>query len=85
MRFLKGKSPRTELNFGFFRAAGAPILEFFDHNPKFVKKGGYPTPPLYSEPIWPDLARRGGGGGRILLIVLMFSKFKSENSYMYFG
>ena len=60
MRFLKGKSPRKELNFEFFRASGAPILEIFDHNPKFVKKGGYPTPPLYSEPICPDLARRGG-------------------------
>ena len=61
MRFLKGKSPRKELNFYFFRAAGAPILEFFDHNPKFVKKGGYPTPPPYIQSrfgrIWPE----GGG------------------------
>ena len=60
MRFLKGKSPRKELNFEIFRAAGAPILEFFDHNPKFVKKGGYPTPP----PIFrADLAGFGQKGG----------------------
>ena len=72
MRFLKGKSPRKELNLEFFRAAGAPILEFFDHNPKFVKKGGVSNPPLYSEPIWPDLVRRGG---RILLIVLIVLNF----------
>ena len=61
MRFLKGKSPRKKLKFVFFRAAGAPILEFFDHNPKFVKKGRASDPPLYSKPIWADLLRRGGG------------------------
>ena len=57
MRFLKGKSPRKEVKFEFFRAAGAPILEFFDHNPKFVKKGGYPTPPYIQSRfgrIWPE-------------------------------
>ena len=40
MRFLKGKSPRKELKFENFRAAGAPIWGFFDHNPNFSKKGG---------------------------------------------
>ena len=64
MRFLKGKSPRKELNFEFFRVAGAPILAFFGHNPKFVKKGGHPTPRA-------DLAGFGRKGGRILLIVLI--------------
>ena len=64
---LKGKSLRKELKFGFFRAAGAPIFGFFGHNPKFVKKGGHPTPYIQSRFgwIWPE------GGGRILLIVLM--------------
>ena len=59
MRFLKGKSPRKELNFEFFRAAGAPIFGFFGHNPKFVKKGGHPTPPCFKA----DLAGFGQKGG----------------------
>ena len=45
MRFLKGKSPRKELNFDFFRAAGAPIFGFLGYNPKFVKKGEVIDPP----------------------------------------
>ena len=71
MRFLKGKSPRKELKFENFRAAGAPIFGVFGHNPKFVKKGGHPTPPYIQSRfgrIWPE------GGGRILLIVLMARK-----------
>ena len=63
-----GKSPRKELNFENFRVAGAPILEFFDHNPNFVKKGGIRPPPIFRA----DLAGFGQkGGGRILLIVLI--------------
>ena len=54
MRFLKGKSPRKELKFEIFRAAGAPIFFWvLGHNPKFVKKGGI-RPPLVSERIWPE-------------------------------
>ena len=56
MRFLKGKSPRKEVKFEIFRAAGAPIFLVLGHNPKFVKKGGIRPPPMFEA----DLAGRGG-------------------------
>ena len=55
----KGEIARKELNFENFRAAGAPILEFFGHNPNFGKKGGHPTPPCFKA----DLAGFGQKGG----------------------
>ena len=57
MRFLKGKSPRKELKSEKNRAAGAPILGFLDHNPKFAKGGGVIDPPS----IRGRFAQKGGG------------------------
>ena len=57
MRLLKGN--RLENSFKKNRAAGAPILGFFGHNPNFGKKGGHPTPPCFKA----DLAGFGQKGG----------------------
>ena len=76
MRFLKGKSPRKELNVEKFRAAGAPIFGFFGHNPKFVTKGGASDPPPCFKANLAGFGQKGGG--RILLIVLILLQSPNE-------
>ena len=53
----KGEIAQKELHFEIFRAAGAPILGFLGHNPKFSTFTVVNDPPPY---LAADLVGRGG-------------------------